>query len=406
MNLLDRIALYIEKNRAQPEIQQQEGNESQSRTPVTLYQHFYRSIPTANRAVNLIVDSASKIGIDVQGRLGQAPRTQASNGEPFYVRKKTLEQILNFSPNPFENIDEFHRQLYMDLVVEGNCYQYFDGKYLWHLPANEVTILTGKKSKIEGYRYGNDTTFSINEVIHTRENAVANIYRGQSKLEAARNSMRIVEKMTKFQENFFDNGAIPGLVLVTEHVLGSRIKERILNEIKSRYSALKNGRNPLILDANLKPHQISNNSFKELDFTDSKENYKQEILEALGVPSILLNSGNNANINPNIRLFYETTILPLADKLIASYEIFFGYDLEPDVYKIRALRPDLREAGAFFSAMVNNGIVTINEARRELRLEKSTEEHADKLRIPQNITGSATDSSQGGRPPKDEEDDA
>jgi hypothetical protein len=48
--------------------------------------------------------------------------------------------------------------------------------------------------------------------------------------------------------------------------------------------------------------------------------------------------------------------------------------------------------------------MTINEARAELRLEKSSEEHADELRIPQNIAGSAANPSEGGRPPDDDND--
>ena len=118
---------------------------------------------------------------------------------------------------------------------------------------------------------------------------------------------------------------------------------------------------------------------------------------------ILLDSGNNANIRPNIQLFYEATVLPIVAKLISSYERFFAYDMEPDVAKVRALRPELREAAQYYQGLVNTGIMTINEARAELRLELSDEEHADELRIPQNIAGSATNPSEGGRPSGDEE---
>jgi hypothetical protein len=63
----------------------------------------------------------------------------------------------------------------------------------------------------------------------------------------------------------------------------------------------------------------------------------------------------------------------------------------------------MQEAGGFFGGMVNNGIMTINEARFELRLPPSTEEHADKLRIPANIAGSAANPTEGGRPPEEDE---
>ena len=101
--------------------------------------------------------------------------------------------------------------------------------------------------------------------------------------------------------------------------------------------------------------------------------------------------------------FYETTVLQMAAMRIAALEAFFAYDLEPDIVSVRALRPEMQEAGNYFSALVNNGIVTINEAREELRLPKSDEEHADKLRIPANIAGSAANPSEGGRPEENED---
>jgi hypothetical protein len=68
------------------------------------------------------------------------------------------------------------------------------------------------------------------------------------------------------------------------------------------------------------------------------------------------------------------------------------------------LRPELREAAQYYQGLVNAGIMTVNEARAELRLEKSTEEHANELRIPANIAGSAVDPSEGGRPSDSNED--
>ena len=164
------------------------------------------------------------------------------------------------------------------------------------------------------------------------------------------------------------------------------------------YEPAKNGKRPMILDADLKPHPLSAANFKELDFENSITKIEGRILKALGVPVVLVDGGNNANIRPNLQLFYETTVLPMAVKHVSAYEAFFGYDLEPDIVNVRALRPELRDSSAYFQGLVNTGIMTINEAREELRLPKSTEEHADLLRIPQNIAGSAENPAEGGRP--------
>jgi len=54
----------------------------------------------------------------------------------------------------------------------------------------------------------------------------------------------------------------------------------------------------------------------------------------------------------------------------------------------------------YYSTLVNTGIITPNEAREGLRFPKI--EDNDNIRIPQNITGSATDATQGGRPPQED----
>ena len=45
----------------------------------------------------------------------------------------------------------------------------------------------------------------------------------------------------------------------------------------------------------------------------------------MGVPPILLDGGNNANIRPNHRLYYLETILPIVRKIGYAFERYFGF---------------------------------------------------------------------------------
>lgn len=112
--------------------------------------------------------------------------------------------------------------------------------------------------------------------------------------------------------------------------------------------------------------------------------------------SILLQGGNNANISPNLRLFYLETILPINRKFISAVERYFGYDVEAITTTVSALQPELKDIAAYHSTLVNAGIISANEARVELRYEAKTGN--DDLRIPANIAGSAANPSTGGRP--------
>lgn len=397
MKLLNRLKLYL-KHRGQPAIQREEGDFKESSVNRYKYENAYDCVEIVRRGVDLIVDLSSEINTDIKGRLGVViPRSQFDKKRSF-IRQRVLDKIINFIPNDFENIDEFRRQLVTDLLLTGNAYQYFDGVNLFQLPSKLMKIETGTQNKVLKYVYDSKTEFSVSEIIHTKDNSGRSVYVGTSRLRSAETSIRVLSKMLVFQENFFDNGAVPGLVLTTPNVLSRRIKEQMLQDWLFKYRPTGGGKRPIILDGDLKINPISNQTFKEMDFTSSVTLHEAKILKALGVPPILIESGNNANIRPNLQLFYETTVLPVVAKFIASYEAFFGYDLEPDTINVRALQPELREASAFFTALVNSGIMTVNEARAKLRLEKSSEEQADELRIPRNITGSAIDPNEGGRP--------
>jgi HK97 family phage portal protein len=208
--------------------------------------------------------------------------------------------------------------------------------------------------------------------------------------------------MRKFQDNFFKNGAVPGLVLKSPNTLSEKIKERMIQSWSIRYRPDAGGRRPLILDGGIEIDSISNVNFKELDFQSSITENETIILKALGIPPILLDSGNNANIRPNMRMYYLETILPIVRKINYAYSRFFGYEIKEEVIDIPALQPELRDQSQYYSSLVNGGIITINEARTRLGFEAL--EGQDDVRVPANIAGSAANPDEGGRPTEGDED--
>lgn len=400
MNLLRRLE-YVWKHRGQPEIQEAQGESQTASYKKFYFEKSYDQIEVVRRGTDLIVDSAAEIDLDITGQL---PFPTQYNGPRQKV--KQLLTVLNFRPNPHEDINSYRRQLYMDFTLTGNCFQYWDGRDLFHLPSALVTVHSDDDKKVKYYEYGSEgQKFYPDEIIHTKDNHARSVYVGRSRLFSAHRSISILGSMLEFQEKFFENGAVFGIVLQTPNILGNKIKNKMLSDWMRVYKPNGGAKRPIILDGDMKMNPIGTTKFSELDFEPSVESHEKKILKALGVPPVLLDSGNNANLRPNLQLFYEMTILPIVAKLIGSYEMFFAYDMEPQTHKVRALRPELREATLYYQGLVNTGIMTINEARLELRMEKSTEEHADKLRIPANIAGSAENPTEGGRPEEGSDDD-
>lgn len=377
------------RNPAQHVIRDEEGLNIGSNAVVG-YRSAFKKLESVNRGTNLIVSACSSLDYDIKDKI-----SDASPG----IRQKSLNNLLNFKPNPHQSAQDFRTNIFTDFILEGNIFIYFDGAYLYHLPAVNVQVYPDPKSYIESYKYNNSVDFKPAEIIHIKDLNSDSIYRGSSRLESAYRSILILYKMQTFQENFFENGAIPGIVLTSENTLSTIAKEKTIQNWISKYNPKNGARRPMILDSGLKPSNILNTNFQEMDFDTSIKSHDVKILKALGVPSILLDSGNNANISPNLRLFYLETVMPIIRKYVSGLERYFGYDLDAVTYNVTSLQPDIKDVATYHSTLVNSGIITVNEARAELRYDSKPGN--DDIRIPANIAGSAVNPSVGGAPPAD-----
>jgi len=382
-------------NPAQHYIGLEEGLAIDTREKKDNYRSAYEELEVVNRAVNMIVDDSA----DIKYRVGT--KVQGSSPVVENVRRTRVDLLLNKEPNPFQDINTFKRNLVIDLLIDGNIFIYYDGVHLYHLPAQNVTIEADTDTYVSKYVYDGQIEYSPKEIIHIKENSFYSIYRGVPRLKPAYRTMYLMDSMRKFQDNFFKNGAVPGLVLKSPNTLSEKIKERMLQAWSTRYNPKNGGRRPLILDGGLEVDSLTKVNFKELDFQPSIAANEKVILEALGVPPILLDGGNNANIRPNHRLYYLETVLPIVRKIAYACERYFGFELVEDITNVPALQPELRDQAAYYATLVNTGIMSPNEARDALG--KEPLEGHDDLRVPANIAGSAADPTEGGRPPEESE---
>tara|TARA_Y100001972_G_scaffold67477_1_gene82279 strand:- start:169 stop:1353 length:1185 start_codon:yes stop_codon:yes gene_type:complete len=389
----DRI--FGRREKLNPAQQYQGMAVESSREPTQSYEFYYENIEIVNRGVNMIVDDVAEIPATVIGAL----RTP---GIVKGVKRARVELLLNVEPNPFQDVSSFKRALITDYLLDGNIFIYYDGAHLYHLPADKVRIHGDRDTFIEKFSY-NKTDFSPNEIIHVKDNSFYSIYRGVSRLKPALRTMQLMSNMRQFQDNFFKNGAVPGLVLKSPNTLSEKIKERMIQSWTVRYRPDSGGRRPLILDGGIEIDSYTNTNFKDLDFQDAITKNEAIILKALGIPPIMMDSGNNANIRPNMRLYYLETVLPIVKKVNHALCRYFGFMIKEDVSEVPALQPELRDAAGYYTALVNGGIITINEARD--RLGYDLMDGQDDIRVPQNIAGSAANPSQGGRPTEEGNDD-
>ena len=117
----------------------------------------------------MIVDDAAEIPatISTQG---------AFRGVVTGVKRGKVEELLNRTPNPFQDVSSFRRNLFTDYILDGNIFIYYDGVHLYHLPARKMTIHASAKTYVDYYSFdGNEQKFSVNEIIHIKENSFYSI---------------------------------------------------------------------------------------------------------------------------------------------------------------------------------------------------------------------------------------
>jgi HK97 family phage portal protein len=386
-NLVEKL------NPAQPIIAMEEGSTVNTTYSIG-YKYAFNKLESVNRGVGMVVSACASLDYDV--------KEKKHEGNVIGMRAKSVHNLLNFRPNPYQTVQEFRTNIFTDFLLEGNVFIYYDGVYLYHLPAVNVEILPDEKTFIKGYRYNGTINFTPNEVTHFKDLSSDSIYRGTSRLQAAVRNINILYKMLDFQETFFDNGAIPGFALATENTLSQIAKDKTIANWMQKYSTKNGAKKPIIIDSGLKPVQLFTSTFKELDFDTSVAAINVKILETIGVPPVLLDGGNQANISPNLRLFYLETVMPIIRKYVSSMEALSGYDIDAVTSNVSALQPDLKDIAAYHVGLVNGGIITANEARSELRYEPDKDPESDKLRVPANIAGSAVQPNTGGAPKKPE----
>lgn len=382
-------------NPAQTAISIEEGTNIPSDASYN-YNTAYKKLEAVNRGVNMVVSACSSLDYDVKEKIHE--------GSVPGIRAKTLLTLLNNRPNPYQSMQSFRTAIFTDFILEGNAFVYYDGAHIYHLPAINIEIIPDPRTFVKQYVYSGAerVVFKPEEIAHFKDLSGESIYRGSSRLKAAERNIKTLYRMQDFQEGFFENGAIFGLALTTDNTLSQVAKDKtILNWLRN-YSSKSGGKKPVILDSGLKPTQLSGSTttFKDLDFDVSIKTHNVKILETIGIPPVLLDGGNQANISPNLRLFYLETIMPIVRKYVSAMELLSGYDIEAVTSNVSALQPELKDIAAYHTTLVNGGVLTPNEARIELRYEKDKDPESDKLRIPANIAGSAANPDLGGAPKK------
>lgn len=351
---------------------------------------IYEAIGIASRCVDLLINSPAKI-----------PLITLKSSEYYYESVPKIPRFSKLLENPSSEMDSltFYRKIYADLVFKGASLLYDTGLELQHVPS---------------FSYENGRFVAGKHILDARDCIFINLLAPNTEIFAKpyikriTKELEIIRSMLKFQDLYFKNNGIPGVVLKASRPLSERLKKKYLDDFKDMLSII-HGRAgaPYILDDGMDLRELQH-SFKELQFQESIKNLGEAIAANLGIPYTLISAGNNANVRVNAELFYHTTVADFVETVASAFtrhaKLKYPSDykeaiIKPDFSDVALLKRDFTNTANSIRSLYATGMITKNEARKILKFPPA--DNGDSFLIPANIAGSNLDPSQGGRPQED-----
>lgn len=344
---------------------------------VTLTDDRKLQISTVFSCIRLLTESIGSLPVCVYKRT-EGGREKAED-HPVYR--------LLYEPNPFMTGQEFLEALAMQLVGWGNSYSLIakndDGKPMeaWPLASSKMTVERVGYERII-YRYNHEkgpVEYSSDKILHVKGFGGDGVV-GLSPLSYAAQSLGLTVAAEKYSAAFFKNGGRPSGVLQVEKPMNPQQRK----DIRDRYQGLTGGDsgtgNSLwVLDAFAKYQPISI-SPEDAQLLVTRQLQVGEIARIFRIPLFLLmemeksTSWGTGLEQQNIAFLtytlrpYLTRIEHAMDRwLFTEAERKAGYYVEFNVEGL--LRGDSTARAAYYSQMVQNGLMTRNEVRAKENLE-------------------------------------
>lgn len=327
-------------------------------------------ISTVYACIELLANTISSLPICVYKALPGGGREQN--------RSSPLWFLLHDRPNAWMTPAEFISSMCLNRLLKGNAYAQVvrdssgDPIALIPLAAGqmEVSVVGGGTVYIY-YQDGQITALAPENVIHWK--GLGNGYMGLSKLEFMRASLNENIHAQENSSTLFGKGSKPSGVLQTDAKLNEEQMETLRKRFGVQLASPAGGL--LIADRGLKYAQLSLNP-ADAQLLETRRFGVEEICRWFGVPGVLVGTSgqtswgsgieqivdgfNKFTVNPLLTQFEQALHRRLVSVTDSDTEIEFMTDA--------FLRGSSKDRAAFYQTMVQNGLMTRNEARERENL--------------------------------------
>jgi HK97 family phage portal protein len=210
--------------------------------------------------------------------------------------------------------------------------------------ANPSKYIDGYKIIADGGAERIDPDYNRDNVMHIKLFDPSNPYLGISPLQAAAKSVDLDNAQLEWNTSTMQNRGVVDGVFTFKRSIDGQQAQSIVDRLIDKFSGKKNARKPLVIGDDATYTRLSLNAI-ELDFLNSRKHNREEILSVFGVPPQLIgiqDSSTYNNYSISMKIFWETTVLPLLDMLKDAFNHRFnlpdGMSLNYDTSEVAALR--------------------------------------------------------------------
>ena len=339
---------------------------------------YYASSVPVYAAIKVRADAVSRPDIRLYRTGPDGARHPVGPGHP---AQRLLERV-----NPWYTRGDLWQATEIYLNLWGQAFWALErdeagNREIWPLRPDRVSALPDRRNYVRGYVYrsrsGTLVGYTPDEVVWLRYFNPLEEYAGLSPLAPARLSVEMGGDGLRFNRNFLRNSAQPDFVLLTDVHLTEAEIEEFYARWEARYQGPQNARRPAIANF-VKDIRTLGLNHRDMDFIRGLRWSLEDVSRAFGVPKPLLadlERATFANINAAERIFWRNTIVPelrfLEEHLNSLLFPKLGYpdlSLEFDLSSIEAMQEDESARVARQVQLLDRGVLTINEVRRQQNL--------------------------------------
>lgn len=316
------------------------------------------------------------------------------------VSSHPVAEVLGLSPNENMTGVEFMESMVLNLAQAGNCYAYRE-----HRANGDLISLSPIESKnVQPKQRESGTVYYTildrgqwvevpQEKIWHVKGFGRNGLMGLSPLGAAREALGTAMAMEEFGAKFFSQGGMPSGVVTVPGWLSKEQRPIARDNLNQMLGGLGNAHRFALMENGMKPEPWGNMPLEEMQFILGRKFSIQEICRFYRIPPHMvadLERATFSNIEQQSLEFVMFTLMPYFTRFEASarkwlfkvddkHKFFLRFNYEG------LLRADSAARSQFFSQMLQNGVMTRNEARQKEKLPRSAEAGMDDYTVQANM---------------------